>query len=315
MKVILGSGITGVVAAMYFRNFSLVTKGRGQEISPFAPKILRRTDDVDSFLDHFVHNPRGYDGLVPSLEPRVYRCGYQIGGDIVDSIPAEMKEAYLKKTRGEEWRHFEASGMNDGETEVEGYNMVELYNYLYGSYPIRTRRLFVLIQRIDTDVRTIIGVNPSHRFIHLSLIYDRVLNTLPLPFFHYLIDRDHGSPQNNAIHLVKVSCEELWKIMSKLKLDFIYFPEEDVPYDRATYIPEDNVVCFESRQPIQPEKHIPYNTSLIQAIMLPYGKITEQVERKSVEEVTHIGRYAENDNDMRLHDMIGRLERREYDIK
>lgn len=310
MNYILGGGISGFVVALYFRTFTVVMKGKGQDAMTLGPKILRKTEEVDSFIDRYVNRMREKDGK-QRIAFREYSCGYYIDGAVQEEITEEQKEEYLKKTRGESWKDFAVSGMNSGQNKIEGYDMGEIYGDLLENFDLRTRRIFLNIKKINHDSSIISGTNPVHKGIRMALLYNKLINTLPAPLFNSLIEGEFNYKMSSQIYICII---ENKSFVDELKgFDFVYYPEPDIPYYRATPIDKTRAV-LESRKPFLPRKDIPGGCRVIKGFQLPFGKITEGIEPEEIENIVHIGRYARNDNDLRLHDIIARLERKEVRV-
>ena len=310
MNFILGGGITGLTVALYFKTFTVLTKGKGQDAFPVGPKILRKTNSVDSFIEKFISKNRkeGED----LLKSRIYKCGYFIKGKFTDKITKAQKEEYLKKTRGLNWKDYIDSGMNNEITEVEGYDMRDIYINLLNNFDLKTRRVFLNIKKISSKRSVISGVNPIHKDVRMALIYNKVINTLPSLLFNFLIEGEFGYKTNSQIYICLVQSKKFADDMGEF--DFVYFPGSNFPFYRITKISDSGNLTIESRVPFLPKRDLPFECKVLKFTQLPFGKIAEDLEPMEVENIVHVGRWALNDNALRLHDLIEKLENKEIRV-
>jgi len=309
MNYIIGGGITGLVTSLYFRTFVILTKGKGQEFSYMGPKILRKTKEVDSFIERFINRRRREENR-DELKSKEYTCGCSVGGKFL-KLTDELKEKYLKKTRGSIWKNFRQSGMNDGKSEIEGYDMVEIYHDLLEIFDLRTRRIFLNVKKVNFKTNIISGINPVHKGVRLAFVFNKIINTLPILLFNSLIEGEFNYKLNSQIFVCIVESKEMYE---KLKdYNFVYYPGEDVAYYRTTIIGE-NRIAIESCRMFIPKKDLEFQCKVLKGFRLPFGKITEEIKPICEEGLAHVGRYALNSNNIRLHDLIKELENKEVRV-
>ena len=309
MNYIIGGGIIGLVTGLYFRTFVILTKGKGQDFSYMGPKILRKTEEVDSFVERFINKKRREENR-SELKSYNYNCGYSVKGKFL-KLTDELREKYLKKTRGKDWERFKQSGMNEGVSEIEGYDMVELYHELLENFDLRTRRIFLNVKKISFKTRAISGINPIHKGIRLAFIFNKIINTVPAPLFNSLVEGEFSYKLGSQIYVCIIESKEMYE---KLKeYNFVYYPGEDVPYYRTTLVGE-NKIAIESHNIFIPRKDLEFECKVLKGFRLPFGKVTEDIKLISEEGLAHVGRYALNNNDIRLHDLIRELENKEVRV-
>lgn len=309
MNYIIGGGITGLVTGLYFRTFVILTKGKGQEFSYMGPKILKKTKEVDSFIERFV-NRRRREESKDELKSCSYTCGCSVNRKFLE-LNDELREKYLKKTRGDNWEKFKESGMNDGELKIEGYDMVEIYHDLLEIFDLRTRRIFLNVKKINFKTNIISGINPVHKGVRLAFVFNKIINTLPALLFNSLVEGEFNYKLNSQIFVCIVESKEMYE---KLKdYSFVYYPGNDVSYYRTTIIGK-NRIAIESCSMFIPKKDLEFECKVLKGFRLPFGKVVEDIDSISNEGLAHVGRYALNNNDIRLHDLIKELENKEIRV-
>ena len=281
MNFIFGAGITGLVAALYYKEYFILAKDFGQE--QIGPRILRRTEYVDSFLEKFkIH-----------LSSRIYKCGYVIdekinhNTKIHNTISLIEKANYLKKTNREELKNT----MNDGITEMEGYDMTELYEIIFKR--VFDRIVLRKLLKIDTEKKIIIGKQDSYH-------YDEIINTLPVSIFNSLLG--YPAVTRGTIYADIFKSEFFIRFLAGF--DFLYFAHPAVPFYRITKHKGD-IFSSESMHPFVWDFA---NTEVLKIVKMPFGKITKNIQPLMVKDVLHLGRYATNNQAIRLDAVIKFLE-------
>ena len=307
MNFILGGGLSGFVVALYFKTYTILAKGKGQDANYLGPRILRRCAEVDEFMKKFVNQGR----REKPIELNTYKAGYSLNGKITTEISRSDVDTYLQKTRGPNWKEFQDGGMNGGETEIEGYDMVQVYQELSSRFDLKTRRIFVNIKKINREKNVISGVNPAHKEIRLAFLYNKIINTLPAMLFNSLVEGEFIRLSDSQIYVCMLDSREMYDKMEDK--DFVYFPDPDVAYYRATKIGK-NKIALESRRVFLPKKDLPFSCKVIKVIQIPFGKLTEKEEPLKGENIAHVGRYATSDQKMRIHSLIKLLENKEVRI-
>lgn len=121
-KVILGTGISGLVLAECFKqngvpdkDVALIGKSNlGQQKYNFnlGPRILHSTKKTLEFLRNIGINE----------EPKVFNVGYVKDGKTLESISLEDKEFYAKKNK----KRLERSTLSEGKTSILGWDLKEI---------------------------------------------------------------------------------------------------------------------------------------------------------------------------------------------
>lgn len=289
MKIILGGGVTGVISSYYNPEYKIVSRDVGQDSNRFGPRILKSTDCVELFLERM--------DLV--LKKRNYKCAYISGGKLKEKLSGKEVGKYLEKTRGKEWKSFSNSGLNEGNINVVGYDMVDFYRIIKDSIFIQDRWNNFNISKIDVKNKEIYFSRFKEPYK-----YEKIINTLPCNVFNRLIGKKTKTSNSEIfLYLVKID-DPIFNTAFKI-YDFIYYIDEDVPQYRITKIDE-GYYCIESMKKFKPQKEssFPDIHQDWEEHKLPYGKIVDSVKPEEVEDIEHVGRYAKNRQDERLHTVI-----------
>jgi len=306
MNYLLGGGMTSFVLSLYFKTYTILAKGKGQDADYLGPRILKRCDEIDEFMKKFINK-----GRRERLEAKIYKCAYSMEGKLSTKISKENKASYLEKTRGADWKSFVKNTMNDGKTEIEGYDMVQIYRELISRFDLKTRRIFINIKKINIETNVISGVNPVHKEIRLALMYNKIINTLPAILFNSLVEGEFTRLSDAQVYVAIIDSSEFYKEMKDY--DFIYYPSKEVPYYRATKIGK-NKIALESRKVFLPKKDLSFPCKVLKVIQIPFGKLTEKETPIEARNITHVGRYALSEQGIRMDTIIKALENKEIRI-
>lgn len=310
MKFILGSGIVGMIACFYLKDFIVLTKGKGQDGTRIGPKIIKKTPFTEKFIEKLNRKTKGTNY---TIHPRQFKCSYNVNGKLTQKITEEQTRQYIMKTRGDsDIEKFKRNALNDGMASMEGYYMDEVYIALSSTRDAKIRRMFMNIKKLDTKHGRIEGNNPSIGNIEMSVNYERLINTLPAHLFNYLISGDKEklySPKSEIIILI-VRSEELVKSLENN--NFVYYVDKNIPYYRISKIGH-NMVAVETKKPFFPAKVFKERYRIINTIKLPFGKISDNIRPRLRTNISHLGRYANNDNGLRVHDVIEMFEKGEIE--
>lgn len=310
MKFILGSGIIGMVLCFYMKDFMVLTKGKGQDGSRIGPKFIRENEYTKSFIDKINKKIKG--SIFHSIMSHQICCAYNIKGELKKKISDRELKQYIIKSRGEEYiEKFKSSAMNDGLVDFKGYYMDEVYKALSSLKDFKTRRLFLNIKTITTKKHLIYGINPAVPEIELCLHYEHIFNTLPARVFNNLVGYEEKTSHNSEIIIFIIKSEEIFKSLGKN--NFVYYIDKDIPYYRITKIGH-NIVSIETKKMFFPRNIIKQKHRILNTIKIPYGKINDNVKPRDGINIHHMGRYAKNDNKLRVHNLIELFEKGEIEL-
>ena len=296
MNYIFGAGLSGLSCAfilMYLKkinNFFILSKGWGQNI--YGPKYLRKTKNTEIFVEYL----KEFSKI--DIHLREFKVGYYYNGKINDNITKEKKIEYLKKTRGNDWQKFLSSGMNSSKNDIIGYRLknidLALFNLFENFIEIgEIEKIFLPISKGNFDV----SFKVKNSDFHFNC--NKIINTIPAPVFNYLCgDTKFVNPgQNIYIYeiYIKNSYTEVLLGKNYEEYDFIYIIDEDSPLYRITKINSD-IYHIESLQRL--------NFEYLSVALFKNMKIRGEVFPFENPNIYHIGRYAEWDNNLRLHDTI-----------
>ena len=297
MNYILGGGIAGLIISLYYKTFSIIAKGKGQDGEYLGLRVLKKTDAVEEFMGRFIN--RGSSNVIV---PRVFKFGVWIGNEIKMGLDAIED---TEKLDSNDW------SVTKGIHDVEGYDMVEVYKELINRFDVKTRRMFINIKKISKGNKIISGINPIHKRIEIALLYNQLINTLPAVLFNSLVEGEFIKTVNSQVYVCILESDELAKKMSKV--DFVYFPEKRFPYYRISRI-EERKFCVESKKIFIPKIDFSFNCRVLKVIQLSFGRILNKVKPINVSNVFHLGRNAISDQLFGVDKLIEVLENEEVRI-
>ncbi len=292
MNLILGGGIAGLIISFYFKTFSILTRGKGQDAEYSGLKILKRTKAVDEFINRFI-NEKSYK----PFKPKIYKVGFLVDNTVVTKVSETLKKDYLDNN----W------SVDNEFVDIEGYDMVKLYRELMNRFDIRTRKMFLNIKKINIKNRMLSGINPVHKQIQIAYFYNQLINTLPIPLFDSLIEGEFVKVVNAQMYICIIESNSLAKKMKDV--DFVYC-DKSVPYYRITKIAEKQF-CVESERVFIPKVDLDYSCKVLKTIQIPFGRMIKGIEKSQIKNVTHIGRYATLQQNFTIDKLIEMLENKE----
>jgi len=309
MNFILGGGITGLITAVYFKSFGILTKGGGQDKNYLGLHILRSTNIVNNFIDKYVNGEvrRGEGKAITiKLASRIYKCGFYIGNKVITRIPSKLVKEFEEKIKqNSDW-------VTKGEySDIEGYDIVQVYRALVNKFDLKTRKIFLNIKKINDKEKIISGINPIHRRIKISLFYNQIINTLPVILFNSLVEGEFVRIVNSYIYVCLLESRELGEKMKDV--DFVYFPERETPFFRITKVGE-NKFCVESEKVFIPKSDFTFACKVYKTVQIPFGKISNNVKPIDIKSAVHVGRNANSDQNLRIDKLIEMLENKEIRI-
>lgn len=297
MNYILGGGIVGAIVAYYHPHFKIITR---ETLPKPGPMILKKCDTVDKFLKKAdLHN----------RYTKKYNCGVYLDGKITQEWTEDTKTKYLMKTRGRNWRSFRKSGMNDGIKNFFGYDLNTIYSIIIEK----------LLERGQIIYGEIFQIEPRQKFIRIFREksirkYSVLVNTIPAFTFEGFAD-GNSDIKNKDIYIYEISLST-GSVFHKMLMeyDFVYFPEKDIPYYRLSIM--NDKYYMESMEDIDD-----YDNTFVEKVGCLRGmrfvgkgiargaKILNLSIPRKYKDVVNIGRYAENNNTVRTHNIIERMEK------
>jgi hypothetical protein len=252
------------------------------------------------------------------MRSREYKCAYCYENEFVEELNEELVRKYLKKTRGINYKPT-GNELNDGEKEIIGYDMKELYSLIRSRKNMENRIIETHVVGISPQEKTFTIRNNDLEFCELKE-YKKILNTFPIQEFLYLIDPNYPKPRTenkSTIHLYLIEFPELFCRHLLSYYDFVYFIDEEIPYYRIYRTRESRIVCVESMTEDLGDFINRYEGRIWKHTILPFGKIADVgenilyydgIKHIDYDGIKHIGRYANQTQSIRLHDVIKSLE-------
>jgi hypothetical protein len=303
--VILGAGITGLLAKFYIKDSILIGNEIGGENSrvnfPLGPRFLKKTKETLDLLE---------DLNLPVKEKTV-KIGYYYNNRVHDTIPKGLIAKYYEKTRGItlDFDDVPESTMSNGDNVFSALDVN--FDLLISTIKSRifensSNNIIVdNIKKINLEKQNLKGERNIYE-------YDVLINTIPLPDFVKI------SKIKTSINFEYLPITYLYvKCMNDnldLKFDgysYIYFPEEYTKFYRITKTCNSKFV-FEFPLIIKPNqlrKHI--NLKYFMFLNVYYSKYGhfKELKKDSISlpnNVKMLGRYAEWRH-LRVHDTLKRI--------
>lgn len=239
---------------------------------PLGPRILHYTDKTKAFLERI--------GI--SREPREFKIGYLINGEVTTKITKEQRLQYYMKTRGN--KNINATTMSEGKTSIVGWdiNEINLVDVLHKRNKHRIHQYQVT--RID----------PQNNLINYFIEYDKLISTIPLDALQRLIHGYFGDPHYN------LKKREVYFHLCELEndIDFDYIYNIDSPdITRMTKVGNNKFVI----EAISPVDHY----FVIDRIAAKTQIVTE-VKLENYYGIELVGRYAQYDHSVKTNNIIER---------
>ena len=285
-KYIIGAGISGLLLAYFYRDAKVICREEnvgGQLKAQFqmGPRFIRKTESFVKLLDT----------LAISHTTKTIKVGYFDGVVISNNPNDSFKSEYSFKTRGT--REVSKNALNDGlnEMEVIEFDMMLLIRKLNDI--AKDRMINANVVKIDTRAHTILLDNGE------ELMYDKLFSTI-----HY----------KEFCSLAKLECNfefsDIYFYLSKkllLRLNhdysFIYIADSS-PFTRVSIIEQG--YCYESPRQLTPGELERYG--IIDSLELKNSKLRGKYEIEDVNDVIQVGRWAQLDGDVRMHNSVEKIE-------
>jgi hypothetical protein len=303
--IILGAGLTGLLARFYIKDSILIGNEIGGENLrvnfPLGPRFLKKTKETLDLLE---------DLNLPIKEKTV-KIGYYYNNKIHNTIPKNLIAKYYKKTRGifVEPDKIPDSAMSNRENVFSALDVnFDLLISTIKSKILENSSNGVIvdnIKKIDLEKQVLKGERNHYK-------YDVLINTIPLPEFVKISKiRIPIEFEYLPITYLYVKCMNNNLDLKFNGYSYIYFPEECIKFYRITKTDNSKFV-FEYPfiiKPIKVRKYINFKYFICLNIYYSkYGHFKE-LEKNSISlanNVKMLGRYAEWRH-LRIHDVLKRI--------
>lgn len=300
-NVILGGGISGMVTASYIPESIVIMKDKGQCYAHNGPRFIYKTEYTEDFMDRIDFRE----------EPTNITCAYHYYGVFYEEATKEIRESYILKTRGIKFLDVH-SCMNSGKNKIVGYDMVAVYNHIYRKLLNENRILKSLITDIHPHYQNGLGCLKTH--LKNLIRYKQLFNTISAEILNNLLgnktDNKNKTTANIYMYFVKMHKTESRQIESNRVFHFVYYADRNLPYYRISNVGMgDDIVCIESLDQFIPEQY--FSCDIMRVEVLPHAKITDNYGFSNFSiynDIVNIGRYANMNNNIRVHDTIKQFE-------
>lgn len=236
MKIILGSGIVGLLAKIILGNeWKIIPFGKSRYYSfkvPLADNILIRDEKIDHFLSSELKI------ICSMLYP--YTACYSVQGQLVKKLDPILNEAWLYKMYGEQYPtqakpYYERRILNT----VYGVRITELYKQLQSNF------IHEIVAENDIGKVTKIGNGFIERGDKITQ-FDKLVSTIPLNSFLKLRQTPH-TLQSNDTYVYHIQSEDL----DLEGANQCYVIDNDIAFYKVTRISPDKRYLFYSTKDIE----------------------------------------------------------------
>ena len=133
-----------------------------------------------------------------------------------------------------------------------------------------------------------------------------MINTIPFQVYRKLIG-DYTKYEESGIYFYLVHVGSMFKDLYLNGNDFVYHIDEGTRFYRVSDAGSASIIV-ESRVECMTEILYKFRGSIEWQHYLPFGKITQASNMGSSKFISHIGRYSEGNQSVRLHNVIQQLE-------
>jgi len=286
-KFVIGGGVAGLLAAYFFNDYILISPKEGiggQLTAPFqlGPRFVRNTPEFRVLLK------------VLKIKYNIVtkKVAYFDGKMLSEKITEEFVKNYTKNTR--QIAIVNKSFMNDGLNRFEclEFPMDILIRKL--KVRLSARTINASVERIDYENSSLTLDSRE------TLDYSHIISTIHFDSFMKLCGIEHDYKFSD-IYFYLMPYDTPWEEL-KDRYAFIYICDSS-PFNRITYT--DDGMVFESPHQLSPKELRSY--PIQKEAILPKCKLRGQYKLPNLLGITFFGRYAELDNEIRIHELLNKL--------
>lgn len=289
-KIIIGGGISGLIAAYYNDDYLIISKDIGGQMANgyLGPRILEESKSSKQFLKDL-----GYP-----LIRKTANIGYQINNNIYPETDDNERMKYYKKSRClKNTDDVPSSIMSSGKNHI---------NYFEVEWDKIIQKMLLKIgNRIINH--NVISIEEDNKKIILDdssfVVYENIISTIPAPIFYKIINEDND---NNFKYIPK-----LFIIVSTMKFpffcnlyDYIYYIT-NFKFHRITKIGKYLAVEYTTEEDLD-NILSEWEFELEASFKLKYGQIVSG-SVDDFENIEFLGRYAEWNHKIKINDVLDRF--------
>jgi len=283
-RIILGGGISGLICGVLEPSALILTDTIGG---------VAKTESIAPFMIHFSEKAMQFlNAIQCPYKLSVCKVGYYYEGKIHDVLPVEFAKEYYIKSRGRmpEPSEYEAKKKHEGDFLYLDVRLQELIDCMVGIIEMkRTRIKLCQIEGISFDRREV-RTNKGK-----FLFYNDLISTLPAHIFFSVINRRDIEFLARGKRFEERTASE-YDIKN---YDYVYFPEQKIKELRITKQSSEKYIHEYTWRPLVDEKK--------EGGIVSYAYILEPKKIPKVKGVKFVGRYAEWNDELLIHNVIERL--------
>lgn len=286
-KLIIGGGITGLLAAYYNEDYLLVSKDIGGQMKKgdIGPRILEVNENSKKLLKEF--------GIKENVKKAT--IGYEVCGSLVENFDKSDRVKYYMKSRCvNNPIEVPDSVMSDGKNEIIYYDLSwgKLIQKIRNK--IKNRIINDNVQRIDIKKKLIYLENNP-----IPLPYYDLTSTIPAPLFYQLCGIENNKFKYVNKHFI-ITSQEVFDIKD---YDYVYFTSDRYKFHRITKLKKKKYsIEFTTNDGIDLDL-LEENDSYI---FMKYGQLVSgQVDK--FDNIRFLGRFAEWNHGIKVDDIVGKL--------
>lgn len=283
-KIILGGGISGLICGVLDPSALILTNTIGG---------VAKTESIAPFMIHFSEKAMQFlNAIQCPYRLSVCKVGYYYKEKIHDILPVELAKEYYIKSRGREPEpsEYEEKKKREGDFLYLGVELEELIDCMVGIIEMkRTRIKLCQIEGISFERREVRTDKGKYSF------HNDLISTLPAHIFFSVINRRDIEFLARGKRFEERTTSE-YDIKD---YDYVYFPEQKIKELRITHQLSGKYTHEYTWRPLVDEKE--------EGGVVSYAYILEPKKIPKVKGVEFVGRYAEWDDGLLIHDIIERL--------
>ena len=298
MKVILGTGMAGLMLGYYHPDAILIGKEiKGQINSKFnlGPRVIQCDDDTLELIQS-LNDGWGIGGV---------RIGFERNEKVHAKSDDDFKREYSLITRNT--TKVEPSFLSGGRNQFPviinlldpGKSFEILSEYLLST--IRERKQTIInnsVENINLDTKEIFLSNEE------TILYDSLYNTIPLNIFNSFLEKPIFNPEVFELgrkHFYKCEFKSQEEKFLSEGYDYIYSVDKE--YTRKTYM--DDYIVYETKHELPKSKQSIQGNKILDSANLNI-QIINQLNFKKFKDVEFVGRFAQWYHGILTNDVIRR---------
>ena len=280
MKIILGSGIAGLIWGYYHPDYYIMGNNIGGQMSSNFDLGPRYLHNSGKFVVDFLSE------LKVPFEHKTIKVGYLDDSGFVDNPSQEFREKYFMKSRNQtSLEQFDSSVMNSAKSEFEVLvvDFKKLISILYEK--VCYRFLNGMVSSIDLNEKKFYANNVCFK-------YSKLVSTIPLNIFSKISNLGLNLQSYDMSYFLVKN-----KFFDFDGFDYIYDCRTNTAFHRITKTKLGSVLDFfgDMSNCLLPSENL---------VFLKYAQIIPLKEKIEINNVKFVGRYGKWDRKVKIENII-----------